>query len=370
MKRNIDSGGNRRLGHMDIYLNGNDWNLTGYYKNQWRMANSVENGTPLPAIIPSIPATVPGAVQVDLMNAGILEDPNYGLDSMKGEWVNNREWIYEKVFALPANPKGDKYILCFDGLDYSGEIYLNNNRIGGFSGMFRPVELDITGIVDCEGKNNLMVVLYQVPEVDGQIGYSNRIRHLKSRFNYSWDWCPRIVPVGIWEDVYIKVYSHVRIIDFFPKTSIGEDGAYKISTYTEIDVSVPGEYLFAYRVFDNTREIYHHFDKVKLLAAKQKIQFEMMMDGVEKWWPNGYGEQHLYNIELVVTKENGVLCDCASKKIGFRDVKFIQNEGAAEGAIPYTLVVNSKRVFIKGVNWVPVSPFYGSVTKGQYFRYL
>lgn len=196
------------------------------------------------------------------------------------------------------------------------------------------------------------------------------IRRLKSRFNYSWDWCPRIVPVGIWEDVYIKVYDYARITDFFPRTKAEDDGTWKVTVDTEIDTSVSGEYEFVYRVMYSDRELFNKADKMMLLAAKQSKLFEFVLKDVEKWWPNGQGEQPLYKIELAIRKDDGVLCDCAAKKIGFRDVKFVQNKDAAEGAIPYTLVLNGKRIFMRGVNWVPISPFYGSVTKEQYRKYL
>lgn len=147
---------------MNINLNGNDWKVTGYLKNQWRLARSMELGITIASSVPSVQATVPGAVQMDLMKAGLLDDPNYGLDSLKGEWVNCREWIYEKVFTLPQDLKAEKFVLCFDGLDYHGEIFLNKVRIGEFSGMFIPVELDITGIIDRTGKNYLEVVFFRL----------------------------------------------------------------------------------------------------------------------------------------------------------------------------------------------------------------
>jgi beta-mannosidase len=154
--------------------------------------------------VASARATVPGAVQADLMAAGLLADINVGLNSNDAEWVSNREWVYERSFTLPEGYQ--KHLLCFDGLDYHGEIHLNGRMLQTFSGMFLPVEIDITGIAQA-GENNLRVIFYQPPEVEGQIGYSNRVRQFKSRFNYVWDWCPRIVPVGIWEDVYLKSMS-------------------------------------------------------------------------------------------------------------------------------------------------------------------
>ena len=81
------------------------------------------------------------------------------------------------------------------------------------------------------------------------------------------------------------------------------------------------------------------------------------------------GGQPVYEVEAAVMKDK-VLCSQISKRVGFRTVLFEHNHGSPEGALPYTMRINGRRVFIKGVNWVPVSPFYGSVTREQYEYYL
>jgi len=37
----------------------------------------------------------------------------------------------------------------------------------------------------------------------------------------------------------------------------------------------------------------------------------------------------------------------------------VRNEGAPEGSLPYTLVVNGRRVYLNGWNWVPIDALYG-----------
>lgn len=355
-----------------IWLNGEQWKLTGFWKNHWRLIRSMETGVKIKGVIPTIQARVPGAIQLDLIRAGILRDPNYGLNSNLNEWVNNREWFLDTEFVIPPEQQGEKYILCFEGLDYHGEVYLNGVLLGKFCGMFVPHEFDITGIVKRGDKNFLRVVFYSTPEVDGQVGYSNRIGILKSRFNYQWDWCPRIVPVGIWDDVYIKIYNYVRIIDFFPRTSV--DVAHrlgKIDMHVELDADVSGEYIFVYRVsFDGRVMCQREFSENLLAAKNQKITHEICVDDIKLWWPNNFGEQPLYDVELVIYNKDKVKCDCAAKRVGFRRVEFIQNAGSPEGSLPYTLVFNGKRIFLRGVNWVPISPFYGGVSKQDYANYL
>jgi len=100
---------------------------------------SMELGLPSQPIIPRISAGVPGIVQNDLMRAGWIPDYNIGLRSLDIEWVNNRDWVYEKSFHIPLEWVKDRCELVFEGLDYSGEIYLNGCKLFQFEGMFKPV---------------------------------------------------------------------------------------------------------------------------------------------------------------------------------------------------------------------------------------
>src|SRR5512137_578236 len=128
-------------------LNGSDWTLTGWLRYQWSQNKSFETGTLIRAPIPPVPAKVPGAVQADLMAAGLIEDPNVGTNSLDIEWVNNREWTLDKRFVCQKRLDHEKYILCFDGLDYSGCVYFNDVLILDFEGMFLRQEADVTGLL-------------------------------------------------------------------------------------------------------------------------------------------------------------------------------------------------------------------------------
>src|SRR4051812_20845171 len=115
-----------------IVLNGDDWQVSGWYSNQWRAKTSMELEMKIHPVIPPIQATIPGSVQADLQAAGLLPDLNAGLKSLEAEWVNNREWIYEKQFVVPENWLSDRCELVFEGLDYSGKILLNGLEMAEF----------------------------------------------------------------------------------------------------------------------------------------------------------------------------------------------------------------------------------------------
>jgi beta-mannosidase len=349
-----------------LYLDGDDWILTGWWKNQFR-ATSSGGASRAPAPIAHIAGTVPGAVQVDLEKAGLLKDLNIGSNAMCAEWVNNREWTYEKEFELPRGFEGERYYLNFEGLDYSGEIYLNGDRIFEFEGMFLPVSLDVTERLKLGEKNELIVFFEQSPEIDGQYGYSSKIRHLKSRFNYIWDWCTRIVPVGIWKSVYLEIVSGVRCLDFWPNAVLKQDnktGVLDVSL--EIDVMVSGEYTV---VFELNGEFLESIN-ASWNVGRVFLNHILEMKDIKPWWPRGFGDQNLYDIVTRILDNEGREVLELKKRVGFKRMESVRNPGSPETSRPYTIVVNGRRVFLKGINWVPISPFYGAVTREDYERYI
>ena len=292
-----------------------------------------------------------------------------GTNSLDWEWVNNREWFLEKDFQLPKKRMPRRIILHCMGLDFSGEIHLNNQRICGFEGMFIPVEKDITDKVNYEGTNTLRFVFYQSPELDGQYGYTSRIDKFKARFSYVWDWCPRIVPVGIWDDVYIECSGEAGISDFYPESVKSDDG-WRINSVTELNVYEAGIYELRYMLFDNAGgRISIHGSEKKLSAGKTVCRDNFSAGEVNEWYPRSEGNVYCYTLQAEILKEGRVIA-AESRKVGFRRVSLVPNSNSPDNALPYTVTVNEKKIFLKGVNYVPVSPLYGTVTEEDYRRIL
>src|SRR5207302_11235216 len=65
-------------------------------------------------------------------------------------------------------------------------------------------EFDVTERLRLGGPNRLLVVVERAPDEQGQIGWTSRVRHWKPRFAYGWDWCTRLVPLGIWDSVSLE----------------------------------------------------------------------------------------------------------------------------------------------------------------------
>ena len=352
---------------MKMNLCGDMWTLKGWMRYQWELAVKMETGVVSVPSYGPFPASVPGGLHNDLRRAGVIEDWDYGLNSLKSEWIEHREWSYEREFTLPAEMKDDDIILHFDGLDFSGHVTVNGTVAMHFKGMHKRFECNITPYCKKDGVNKLLVLFNQPPEVDALFGYTSRKSELKSRFNYTWDWCPRIVNTGIWRDVYIESYSKARITDFYPK-AISADGENKVDISVEADFLEPGDYTYKFTLSKDGIMNSCGEQTFSVLRGGHTEGFSLVAENVALWYPINFGDQPLYDIKAELYKGR-VLVTAAEKRIGFRQVVFTENEGS-KNALAYTCAVNGRKMFLHGVNWTPISPIYGAVTRDDYVRYL
>ena len=64
-------------------------------------------------------AKVPGDVYTDLWKAGVIEDPYFGRNSVKAQWVQQYEWWYALQFRVTEDITNQVVDLLFEGVDYS-----------------------------------------------------------------------------------------------------------------------------------------------------------------------------------------------------------------------------------------------------------
>ena len=93
-------------------------------------------------------------------------------------------------------------------------------------------------------------------------------------------------------------------------------------------------------------------------------------DAVEYWWPNGFGNQTLYYIEVCVTDDKNNTIGSATRRIGFRTIVLNENEVTQDqidaGVAPgnnWHFEINGYPFFAKGSNFIPPDAFWPRVTE-------
>ncbi len=342
-----------------------DWKLWGYRPESWRMNFNFENFTGTWSEYINIPVDVPGSVRNALLKEEIIPDWNYGVNNTASEWVENRHWLFTSHIPdswIPGDNK--KVILHCDGLDNNGVLMINGKEAGTFDNTFLPHTFDITSYL--KEKNNTMVLVFtSQPDYLGQIGFTSIITDWKPRFNYGWDWVPRIVQIGIWDNVWISVENEIQpkientqiIVDADKSKDLGilkiKTDLNKAALKGKIEVSLTDA---------NNKSILNEVVDCEILY-QQKTWNDLK---IKRWWPNGFGEQPLYNLTLTLLNKEGAKVETISKRIGFRNIDWLPCEGAPEEADPWICSVNNKPIFLQGINWTPILPNFADLKEEDY----
>lgn len=353
-----------------ISLNGNDWLFKGYIGEDWlwRDAHKAETRD----VRGWKPASVPGSVQHDLWKAGMIPDPYVEMNSLAIEWVSERTWLYKKRFSVDARLRGLRVALVFLGVDYTARFYLNGELLGASRGMYLPVSFEVGERLHYGEENLLTVVIDPAPFEQPQIGYTSKVYTQKARMGYWWDFCPRVINLGLWQECLLKVSGPARIEDIFIRPQLANDfHSARMDATVAIDrstgESAPAEVTVAIHEPGSATVLIE--DQAMLPAGQREAHFDLLLENPRLWWPNGAGEQALYEAEVTV-RVGEESSDTRRIPFGVRKIEFVQNEGAAAGSLPYNLVVNGQKQYIKGWNWVPADVLYGTVQTGRYEHLL
>ena len=373
-----------KSGRKIISLHGDDWKLGGVpLGDDPHRADPREIGV----IGQWHQATVPGNVRLDLMRAGIIEDPFYGLNNQASQWVDTRNWWYLKDFPLELAP-GERAHLVLHGVDYVSWVYFNGHPLGQHEGMFSPQIYEITPFL--KAQNHLDVRILGSDALRGPrptlgqrwrlwleqrfsepvMRYPGRLHTVKCQMSFGWDFAPPLRTMGIWDDAEVIVSGPVFIRDLFARPVVHSDKAeFHVSLVLDAATETPAEVVFtlAGLTFERQPRTYRH--TVSLAPGVQQMDFTLNVPHPRLWWPWDHGRPDLYLLTAEV-RVAGQMSDSISERVGLRTVTMSPNPDAPPDATPWTFTVNGQPLFARGANWVPVDSLPGRATADDYRRLL
>ncbi|MHB9032582.1 MAG: glycosyl hydrolase 2 galactose-binding domain-containing protein [Anaerolineae bacterium] len=337
-----------------------DWELLGYIPHLWELEKS--NALPQAASceVAGVPARVPGSVQAALRAAGIIPDWNVGGNARLCEWVENRHWIYRAVLPDAGYDPALSWELECLGLDYTGWVYLNNRRVGTFTGSHLPHRFALPGPLVKAG-SMLEIIFGLPPRWLGQFGYTSQMTEWKTRFNYTWDWAPRLVQAGI-SDAIRLVGSDGESLTGLRCSPAADLADGTGSLRLQADVSGQQAAVVRCELRQGDRVIV----SADFRPAEVKAGVTWAGLPVDLWWPNLEGDQPLYDLSCRLLAADGAVLDEAPQRVGFRHVAWRPCAGAPPEADPWQCVVNGRPVFLQGFNYQPVRCNYADVTAADH----
>ncbi len=313
-----------------------------------------------------VPATVPGAVQLDYAKAHQWP-PHWIADNFRDyAWMEDVFWTYRASVTTPVGGKeNDRLFLVIGGVDYRFQISINGVVLLEQEGMFTPVEWDVT-----ERPGELTVTIWPVPKSHAQPADRGQAdRSCKPAVSYGWDFHARLIPTGIWKAARLEWRAPVRILH----AQVFYDLAPDFST-AEVRVEV--------RVSegDSRRKLVaSSFGPDGRLLSRTETPAEEFLNSHQSpitnpalWWPHTHGQPALYRVVVDLLDAEGTVLDSREIVFGLRRVRLVMAQGIwkepGEGFPktrcnpPMTLEINGREIFAKGSNVVASDIFPGTIT--------
>ncbi len=318
-----------------------------------------------------VEATVPGNFERDLERAGLLSDPYFGMNPLKMQELENLHLWYCNTFTFHGSADQNTY-LRFEGIDTVAEIYLNGTLLKSVSNMFLTYDIPVPKLLD--GENDLVIHIipaviaardFDLPVSSNAQTYNYESLYIrKAASMYGWDIMPRIVSGGLWKPVSLIQKQPDRIEDIFLYTNdlqMNEDGK-----------TAAGASLMAYFTLHITKDFLKDF-VLRITGSCGDSSFSMettpkhtngrlsvWIPNPRLWWPKNAGDADLYTCkaELLFC---GQVIDTMTLRTGIRMVSLSRTSTTdADGNGDFCFIINGKRIFAMGTNWVPLDAFHAN----------
>lgn len=325
-------------------------------------------------------ATVPGCVHTDLLAAGAIDEPFYRDNELRLLWIGEADWVYRRSFEVDAALLEHEAVrLRCLGLDTLATIRLNGDVIGRTENMYRAWAFDVKSHLQ-PGTNHIEI------QFDSALNYVQQREQAekvlpawgvghhklngggwirKQPSNFGWDWGPMLLTCGIWRDIELVAFDTARLNDVHILQDHDTPGQVGLSVQVGVEQLDAAASLNAVGIV--------RFDGEVVAEASAPVndgtsEIALTIADPKLWWPNGLGEQPLYEVEVRLIDAADTQLDSQSKNIGLRTLKLDRHPD--EWGESFQFVVNGVPFFAKGANWIPADTFVTRLTPVDYRRLL
>jgi hypothetical protein len=298
-------------------------------------------------------ATVPGTVLTTLVDQGVYPDPYFGLNNLAiPESLNKQDYWYRTEFTVPAAFSGRELWLQFGGINYYAEIWLNGEYLGHITGAFIRGEFNVTRFAKPSALNVLAVMVAPPPDPGipseqsvkfgpGDNGGALCLDGPTFVCTEGWDWIPAIRDrcTGLWQDVVLRATGPVTIADpqVVTKLPLPDTTRAEVSVQTELrnaSASVQqGILKGAFEGVHFERPVTLQAGETKSVSFTPKDYSQLTLRQPRLWWPNGYGKQELYHLQLSFITKDKQESDRASARFGVREMSYELGVKQADGKV-------------------------------------
>jgi len=170
-----------------------------------------------------IAAPVPGTVHAALLDAGLIDDPYFGDNETKIQWIKHVGWQYRCTFTPGSGLLDEERVeLVCEGLDTIATVELNGVEVGRSQTMHAAYRFDVREALK-QGANELVITFESADRYArqweaklGTLPFTPQGRENATPFNFvrkmacnfGWDWGPDLATAGIWKPIRLEAPRH------------------------------------------------------------------------------------------------------------------------------------------------------------------
>jgi len=324
---------------------------------------------------PAIPMRIPGDVHSALLAAGLIPDPYFGRNENEVQWVGKKDWIVERSFDVPADLLDRKSVcLRLEHVDTFCTVSINGQKVGETGNRFRrydfeirpflkPGQNTITGLfksADLISEERGKALPFPLPIVENAV-----VRHInlirKPACNGGWDWGITLMVAGFAGKTEL-IYTDVARIDYVYCDQRHQPGRCDVTVTADVTSPAGGDTMLGVTLGEAKVHV-----PVTLKPGANHVSATVAVSKPRLWWPNGAGEQALY--DLAVTVGDGTL----TRKLGLRTIEVVnkpdpvdENNKSAKPGMSMTFRVNGVDLYCKGADWIPCDAMTARQTADRY----
>lgn len=349
-----------------------------------------------PAVSAWMPAAVPGDVRADLIAAGRIPPIDTPDGIAAGSWADGCDWWYRAELPSSYAPD-DAVVLEADGIDFQSAIWLDGQLLATHAGMFSRQHVILSPRVNTPGPHELAIRVWgagALPRLrdplprralrwligrlsPGAEYFPHRMATPKAQYSFGWDFAPRVLSTGIWDDLRLVTARRAYIEDLWVHGQPLTEQDDPTPVFWRVRLRVvrwqPGTARAEVRVEPEnfagsgyqsvTRSVELCSDSAVPCVDDHELVLDMPF--ACRWWPWDQGESCLYRVTVRLVDDQGEM-DRISRVTGVRSVA---RTDLREGA-PWRFVINGRPLFLRGANWVPADMLPGRVQPEDYTRLI
>ncbi|KAJ8473477.1 hypothetical protein ONZ45_g16279 [Pleurotus djamor] len=332
-------------------------------------------------------ASFPSEVHVELLKCGKIPHPYVAFNEHKVQWIGEVEWLYYCTFGRVQKLANQRSELVLEGLDTICDVYLNGTKVLSTSNMFHAHAIPLDDSVTSSKLNTIFLHFKSAKKAakdeeerygavragSTNLGDPSRVYIRKAQYD--------------WRPVRIETYK-ARISELQPCVNVhftnasGSKYAVNLSVNVVMEGAFDGKCSLSVSLKDLKGNVVMQTANTPLHASRDSntvsikpfVQWSLSETLVQLWWPVGYGNQTLYNLEAHLSSGVGEVLHRVTKRIGFRTVELVQDplrepDQYGTGST-FLFEINKVRMFMGGSNWIPADNFLTTITEERYRAWL